>query len=170
MAEDTRSWWSRHWKWAVPSGCLVVLLVLFGGCVALFAGALGMMKNTGAYTQAIDRVQSSADAVAVLGEPITAGWMMQGEFNDRGATGEADYSLPVSGPRGAGTLYVEARKSAGRWAFRVLMLVPDDGAEIDLRTPEERAGPDGREDPPEATPYKEIEREEAPDEGDAVRV
>ena len=42
--------------------------------------------------------------------------------------------------RGDGTLYIEARKSAERWTFRVLRLVPDDGAPIDLRTPQERTG------------------------------
>ena len=57
-----------------------------------------------------------------------------------GSTGEANYAIPVTGPRGGGTLYIEARKSAGRWTFRVLTLAPDTGAEIDLRTPEEGAG------------------------------
>ena len=140
MESDRRSWWTRHWKWAAPSGCLVIVLLLFGGCVALFSGVYGMVKNTGAYTQAIERVQSHPAAVAALGEPITTGWMLQGHVEDHGATGSADYSVPVSGPRGGGTLYIEARKSAERWTFRVLRLVPDDGAPIDLRTPQERTG------------------------------
>ena len=141
-----RPWWTRNWKWAVPTGCLLVLLLAFGGCVSLFVGAFAAMKNTGAYTQAVERARSHPDAVARLGEPIEAGWLLQGRFDDHGATGEAAYSVPVHGPRGRGTLHVEARKHAGRWTFEWLELVPDDGAPIDLRTPDERAAGDARED------------------------
>ena len=169
MTDDRRGWWSRHWKWAVPSGCLLVVLLAFGGCVALVVGAFATLKDTGAYSQAIGRVQHSPEAVALLGEPIEAGWMMQGEFADHGATGDADYSVPVSGPRGRGTLYVEARKSGGRWTFRVLTLVPDDGAEIDLRTPEERSGRNGDDAPASDTPPLEKIRSDDGTRGDAVR-
>src|SRR5688572_25230223 len=135
-------WWSRNWKWAVPSGCLMVVLLAFGGCVGLVATVFGMMKNTGAYEQAMTRLQVSPAAIAVLGEPIRAGWMVSGNVSENGATGEANYSVPVSGPRGSGTLYVEARKSTGRWTFQVLTLVPDGGGEpVDLRTPDEAALP-----------------------------
>ena len=48
MDTDRRSWWTRNWKWAAPSGCLVIVLLLFGGCVALFSGVYGMVNNTGA--------------------------------------------------------------------------------------------------------------------------
>ena len=89
MESDRRSWWTRHWKWAAPSGCLVIVLLLFGGCVALFSGVYGMVKDTGAYTQAIERVRSNPDAVAVLGTPVTTGWMLEGRVDDRGATGRS---------------------------------------------------------------------------------
>ena len=59
-----RPWWTRNWKWAVPTGCLLVLLLAFGGCVSLFVGAVAAMKNTGAYTQAVERARSHPDAVA----------------------------------------------------------------------------------------------------------
>ena len=64
MHDDRRGWWTRNWKWAAPSGCLLVLLLAFGGCVAFVAGIFGMMKNTAAYTQAMDRLQSSRAAAA----------------------------------------------------------------------------------------------------------
>lgn len=143
-------WWGRNWKWAAPSGCLLVLLLAFGGCVGMVAGVFGMMKNTGAYEQAMTRLQHSPEAIAVLGEPIKAGWMISGNFNDSGASGEANYSVPVSGPRGKGTLYVEARKSVGRWSFQVLTFVPDNGGEsIDLLTPAEAGQPADVEDCPQ---------------------
>jgi hypothetical protein len=139
MQPDQPGWWKRNWKWAVPSGCLMVVILLFGGCVALMTAAVGAMKSSGAYEQAIDRLKEHPGAIAVLGEPITASWMISGNFHEGGGKGTADYSVPVSGPRGGGKLYVEARKSAGRWTFEVLTLVPDGDAEpIDLRDDAER--------------------------------
>ncbi len=125
---EQRGWWGRNWKWAVPSGCLMVVVLAFAGCAALIGGAFSMMRNTAAFEQAMDRVQSHPGAVAALGEPIEAGWAMTGDFKDNGATGEANYAIPVSGPKGAGTLFVEARKRNGTWEFQLLNLVPDDGS------------------------------------------
>jgi len=175
MNSEQPGWWRRNWKWAAPSGCLLVLLLAFGGCMALVAGVFGMMKNTGAYVQAIERVQQNPDAVAALGEPITAGWMMSGSFNDNGDTGDAEYSVPVSGPRGSGTLVVRAIKRGGRWSFSELTLLPDGGDPIDLRTPEEIGETGGApvDDGYAPTDDGDIEREDGQDavgQGDATRV
>lgn len=146
MAEHRPGWWARNWKWAAPSGCLAVLLLLFGGCAAMVAGLFGMMRGTEPYTQALARLRASDAAVAALGEPIEAGWWFSGHYSESGASGAADYAVPVSGPRGAGTLYIEARKREGRWRFIVLSLVPDGGGEtIDLRGDDDTtASPDDR--------------------------
>jgi hypothetical protein len=140
MDDARRGWWSRHWKWAVPGGCLLVVVLLFGGCVALVAGLFGAMKNTGAYTIALERLRADDAAVAALGRPIDTGWAISGHFNDRGDAGEATYAVPVHGPRGHGRLHVDAVKRKGRWSFRVLELVPEsDAPAVDLRTPAEVA-------------------------------
>ena len=144
MAQEHPGWWSRHWKWALPSGCLVLVLLLFGGCAAMVAGVFGMMKSGEPYRDAIARVQHDEAAIAALGEPIDTGWWIAGNYSENPGTGSADYTVPVSGPRGTGTLYVEARKHEGRWRFTVLSLVPDgSGDPIDLRTDDEIADAEG---------------------------
>jgi len=46
--------------------------------------------------------------------------------------------IPISGPKGKGTIYVEARKSAGHWSFLKLFVeVGVDGERIDLQKPGE---------------------------------
>lgn len=137
--QPRRSWWGRNWKWAAPSGCLLLVVLAIGGCAAFFAFVVGSMKSTGAYAEAIERVQRNPDAIAALGEPITASWMIEGHFNDSGDTGDARYSLPVSGPNGSGTLRVQAVKRDGIWRFQQLELAPEGGGTIELLTPDERA-------------------------------
>ena len=48
-----------------------------------------------------------------------------------GGSGEAELSVPLQGSKGAGTLYLEADKSAGDWDFDVAK-VDVNGSKIDL--------------------------------------
>src|SRR5687768_16685620 len=154
MAEHGPGWWARSWMWAAPSGCLVVVLLLFGGCTAMFAGLVGMMKDTEPYRVALERAQRSDAVIATLGEPVEAAWWISGNVTESMGSGSADYAIPLSGPRGTGTLYVEARKREGRWHFVVLSFAPEGGEPIDLRNEEEstdesdedRDGSDARDD------------------------
>jgi len=60
------NWWTRNWKWFVPTGCLTIL--------ALFLVFV------------------------------------------------ADLAIPISGPKGKGTIYVKAAKSLGRWTYSDLIV------------------------------------------------
>lgn len=121
MARDAVGRWMEHnWKWAVPTA-LVGLLGLF----AVFATALvlfifSIIKSSGAYTMALERVQASPAVQEQLGRPIEAGWYVMGNVNVSGASGYASLSFPVSGPTGAGTVLVEAQKRRGEWVFEYL--------------------------------------------------
>jgi hypothetical protein len=132
MAESTPNWWSRNWKWFVPVGCLTVLLL-----IALFVGGIltlvfGMMKGSDVYAQALDRARTSPAVTAALGTPLEEGLFVSGNWNETGPGGSAELSIPLSGPKGDGTLYVVAKKSAGLWTFSTLVLAAPDGSRIDL--------------------------------------
>src|SRR5687768_7209756 len=138
MAEHRPGWWARNWKWAAPSGCLLVVLLAFGGCMGMVAGLFGMMKNAEPYRDALARAQHSEAVIAALGEPVEAAWLFSGNITENGGTGSADYAIPLSGPRGKGTLYVEARKREGRWQLVVLSFAPEGGEPVDLLDDAER--------------------------------
>jgi hypothetical protein len=121
-AQQPRSWMARNCLWLVPVGCLGLLALgaaFLGGALTL---AMGGIKSTDAYREALARARSSPEVRAALGEPITAGWFVQGKVNVSGPTGDADLSIPLSGPRGKGTLYLTARKQSGRWEYEVLQV------------------------------------------------
>jgi hypothetical protein len=109
----------------VPVGCLG-LLVVFAGFLAVLGGVLmGGMKSTDAYRDGLARAQASPEVRAALGEPIKAGWFVQGKVNVSGPSGNADLSVPLSGPKGKGTLYITAKKQAGKWEYEVLEVAVD---------------------------------------------
>jgi len=118
--QQPKSWMARNCLWVVPVGCLGLLLLgaAFIGVVITFT--MGGIKSTDAYKEALARARANPEVSAALGEPVTAGWFVQGKVNVSGPTGDADLSIPLSGPKGKGTLYLTAHKEAGVWKYQVL--------------------------------------------------
>ncbi len=117
-------------------GCGVVAAVFL--CIGLvvaattgiFALAFGSIKSSDVYQQAMSEVTTNPQALNALGQPIEAGWLVSGDVSINGASGDASLSIPVSGPKGKGTLYAEATKSAGTWQFGLLQLRVDGQPDI----------------------------------------
>jgi hypothetical protein len=103
-------------------GCLssLVLLVAFVGSIALIV--FSAMKSTDVYKEALARTKANPAVIEALGSPITEGFLVSGNTNVNGASGEANLSIPVSGPNGKGTVYVAASKSLGRWNYSGLVV------------------------------------------------
>src|ERR1700694_2318335 len=118
------NWWSRNWKWVVPVGCLVPIVLGSGIVILVVSLVFGAIKSSDPYTQALARAKASDEVRAVLGEPIQPGYFVSGNFNVNGSSGNADFSIPLSGPKGSATLYVTATKAAGRWEFTTLEVAP----------------------------------------------
>ena len=111
------NWWKRNWNWFVPVGCLsmLVLFVVFVVSIALIV--FSAMKSTDVYKDALARAKANSAVIEALGSPITEGFLVSGNTNVNGASGEANLSIPISGPNGKGTIYVAANKSLGRWNY-----------------------------------------------------
>jgi hypothetical protein len=118
--QTSRSWFARNALWAVPVGCLGILAALAAFAGLVLTIAMGSVKATDAYREAVDRAKASPQVHAALGEPVKVGWFVSGKVNVSGPSGDADLSIPLSGPQGKGTLYATARKQAGRWRYEVL--------------------------------------------------
>ena len=78
------------------------------------------MKSSDVYKEALARAKASPAVAEALGTPIKAGYFTSGNINVSGPSGDAELSIPISGPKGQATIYLEARKSAGEWAFSLL--------------------------------------------------
>lgn len=130
------SWWSRNWKWVVPSGCLGLLLSC--GCLGalLFGVTWQALRSTGVFVEAVTQAKQSPEVRQALGEPIEAGMVPQGSIEshteDGAQRGSANFSVPLKGPRADGTLYVEAYQNGDKWTFTTLTVEIPGRPSIDL--------------------------------------
>lgn len=107
------------------------MVVVFG--VSIFGAVFGMMKSSDAYKIAVARAKADERVISALGTPISEGWLVSGKTNVTGGSGEADLSIPISGPKGKGTIYAVATKFAGEWTYSKLVVKIDStGETIDL--------------------------------------
>jgi hypothetical protein len=127
-------WWSRNWKWVVPTGIVAVVGGIAGFIYLIFSLVMGLMKSSEPFKHAMERANASEQVQVALGTPVEPGMFIMGSINTSGASGNASLAIPVSGPKGGGTLYVEARKSAGTWTYSTLEAnIPGHTPNIDLK-------------------------------------
>ena len=106
----------------MPLGCfgIAVLFVVFVGSVMLIV--FSAVKSTDVYKDAFARAKANPAVIKALGSPITEGFLVSGNTNVNGASGETNLSIPIAGPKGNGTIYVVARKSLGQWTYSGLVV------------------------------------------------
>jgi hypothetical protein len=109
-------------KWVVLGcgGCALLVVLLAAFVAAVLGIAFTAVKSSDAYRTAVERASEHPLVIDALGEPIEDGLLVTGSVNVSGSSGEASLAIPISGPKGRATVYVEAQKSAGEWHFQVL--------------------------------------------------
>ena len=128
-----KNWWGRNWKWVVPTGCLTGVVLAAGTVFLLVSLVFGIMKTSGAYKDGLARAQTDPAVVAALGTPVKARFFVSGNVNASGTSGTADLTIPISGPKGKGKIYLVAHKYAGEWQFSTLVVeIEESGERIDL--------------------------------------
>jgi hypothetical protein len=116
------NWWKRNWKWFVPLGCFTVALLFLAFVGSIVVIVFSAMKSTDVYKEALARAKKDPAVIEALGSPIKDGFLLSGNTNVNGASGESNLAIPISGPKGKGTIYVSANKSLGRWNYSGLVV------------------------------------------------
>jgi hypothetical protein len=131
QAAKPRGWWSRNWKWFVPTTFILFVLICCGGPVGLFFGAVGIMRNSDAYTMGMKQIQANPQVKEALGEDIReVSWMPAGKIEIVGDGGNAELRWDLAGTKGNGKAYVKARRTNGKWEIVVIEVTPPDGKKI----------------------------------------
>lgn len=118
--QKNKNWWGRNWKWFVPFGCLGSLILFIGFIGLIIFFVFSMMKSSGAYKDAVAIAKDNITIQKEIGTPIEEGFFVTGNITINGPSGQANLTIPISGPDGKAVVYVVAEKSAGTWAFSTL--------------------------------------------------
>jgi hypothetical protein len=119
-------------RWAIAG--VVFWIALVGLMVALYFAISAAFKSSDVYQQAMAKVSANAEALEILGPPLTGGFPM-GSIHVSGPSGTAQMSIPVRGTKARGTIFVEATKAMGEWSFDHIQLeIEGRDARIDLES------------------------------------
>lgn len=110
---------------------LVAVALLVVGALVL-AGIASLVRSANPYRAAIEVASSHPQLVALLGEPIRAGWPEDARLEVDGDRAEARFEIPLAGPRGGARLYVRSSWRDGEWSFSRLEAALPDGRSLDL--------------------------------------
>ena len=120
-----KTWFSRNWKWFVPTlilGLVLLLALVVGG---LLAFVFGLLKSSEPYQHAVAVASSNPDVVRELGAPIAPGWYVSGNINVSENSGDVNLAIPLHGKDRRGTVYVVAKKTDGVWTYDKLEMLVD---------------------------------------------
>jgi hypothetical protein len=115
-----KSWLERHPRWKIPLGLVILLflMVVFGGAVMAIVTA--SFRSSEVYQGALSAARENELVRRQFGSPIVPAWLVSGQLNVRGSTGNADLSIPFSGPKGEGAIRAVAFKAGGAWHYTCL--------------------------------------------------
>ncbi|MGH9556166.1 MAG: cytochrome c oxidase assembly factor Coa1 family protein [Terriglobales bacterium] len=127
------SWLSRHWGKTLVLGCFGLILAFVVLVSLIMVVAFGAMKSSDVYKQAVARAKANPVVVAKLGTPIEEGFFVSGNIESSPGRGEANLTIPISGPKGSANIFAGATKRGGAWEFSVLeVVIGGEGQKIDL--------------------------------------
>jgi len=109
---NRKSWFRRNWKRVAAIVAVVLLTVV----VSVLLG----FRNADATALAMTTATANPAFVGRIGQPVKKGWLITGSIEVSPGIGYAELAIPVSGPKGRGTLYALAVKHAGIWRLTFL--------------------------------------------------
>lgn len=113
---------ARNWKWMLPVGCLGIIVAVVGVVLAIVLGVSSTIRSSEVFQQAIKKAESNSTVRDEMGTPIESGWMFSGNISVENDKGDAEFDIPISGPKKSGTLFVVAKMDKGQWTYTTLQV------------------------------------------------
>lgn len=126
-----KGWFSRNWKWAVPTGgCLLIIVLFVSFAGTLIWGITSMMSDSQAYIDAMGKAQTNTTVIERIGEPIETNGMINGNINYSNGYGHAALTIPIKGPKGEATISVEGGGVEENWTYETMDVYISESGEI----------------------------------------
>ncbi len=127
--QKPRGWWSRNWKWFVPTVFLCMILMCGGCLTGIGFFIISGLKHLEPYVVTMQKIQANPEAQEALGQPIRDdSW-----FPVLSIDGDnLDIRWDLSGPKGKGKAYVKSRTSNGKSEIVVIEVTLPNGKKLIL--------------------------------------
>ncbi|NKI31496.1 cytochrome c oxidase assembly factor Coa1 family protein [Croceivirga thetidis] len=113
-----KSWWSSNWKWVLPlGGCLTLIIGFIVLVSSIYFGVTNIMEESQPYEYAFELINKDEALTEVLGSPIEQDGMIQGNINWVNGSKSAKMKIPISGPKNSGTLFIDASGEGDEWVY-----------------------------------------------------
>ncbi|WP_034060627.1 cytochrome c oxidase assembly factor Coa1 family protein [Lacinutrix jangbogonensis] len=118
-----KSWFSRNWGWLLGGGCLSIIVVVILLIVGAFYKITNSIKDSEPYSHAFSKAIENEKVIYFLGEPIETNGIGTSNFKFNNGQGEARLIIPIKGPKGEGSITVDAENSTDYWIYNELSVV-----------------------------------------------
>ena len=129
-----KGWFGRNWLWVVPvGGCLTIILLFIFGIGAVIFGVSNAITNSSPYEYAVDQASNHSIVIELLGDPIETAGMLSGNISLNDDGGIVDFTIPLKGPKGKGSVTIKGEKIDGEWIYEELyVLIKETNEKINL--------------------------------------
>jgi len=135
------NWLYRNRKWFIPVLVAISLVMTCAFVAGLLTFINSMFVKSYPYQVALERAKESPQVSDLIGTPLKVGRFTTGNLRYAGPNGEAALNIPISGPKGHGTIVVVATERARVWKFdRLEVYVAGQDQPIPLLEPEAPPG------------------------------
>jgi len=125
-----KNWFNRNWKWAVPTGgCLLIIILFIAFAGTMFMGVTSLFKDSEPYKNALLKAQTNELVIEAIGEPIETSGMTKGSINYANGEGHTNLEIPIKGPNGKATIKLVADKYTEEWEYSVMEVIVSDTQE-----------------------------------------
>lgn len=98
-------------------GCLTAIVLVIVLVSSIFFGVTKIMEGSEPYDYAFALINKDEELLELLGTPIEKDGIVQSNMNWVNGTKSAKMVIPISGPKGTGTLYINATGKGDTWDY-----------------------------------------------------
>ena len=127
MTSKSFSTTQKNKKTLLIVGAIFAGVILFiGGIVFLI---ISLLKNSDPCQESFKIAQNNAHIIQELGEPIEIGYWVLGSHHQSTSLETAELTIPISGPKGSGTIHLVGTARKDVWTYDTLTFEFDDSGE-----------------------------------------
>jgi hypothetical protein len=124
----TKTWWSKNWKWFLPTVTFFILF-LFGALMSAnvdgnITDIAQAYTDDSLYIKAIERANTNERVLEVLGEiePIDKLALFEGNAVYSNNNNSVVLSIRIKGSKGKGKMDISAEKNGTVWGYKMIKI------------------------------------------------